>query len=163
MAFSIQDGSQRAAENASRCGKEAKRRTQLGTQPRQRPSGLASAGRGELGSASTHRRSASPRAICSLRLLTSVGRHVVTHRLIVMPSAWIDRPPSVSIGVALEREFRPRCYDSILEGSVITARDAPGAMKDRVAQLCGVTGWPEIEQGPGLALRRRRQGGAHGN
>ena len=50
-------------------------------------------------------------------------------------------------------ECRPPCYDGILDGSVITARDAPGAMKD----------WPEIEQGPGVALRRRRQGGAPGN
>ena len=92
-----------------------------------------------LGSESTHRRSASLRAIRSLWLFTSVGRHVATHRLIVMPSAWVDRPPSVSIGVVLEREFRPRCYDCILDGSVITARDAPGAMKDRVAQLWRVT------------------------
>ena len=91
-----------SGRNASRCGKEAKRRTQLGTQPRL---SSAPAVRLRRGVESTHRRSASPRAICSLRLFTSVGRHVVTHRLIVMPSAWVDRPPSVSIGVVLERDF----------------------------------------------------------
>ena len=42
---------QRAAENASRCGEEAKRRTQLGkkTKDEQRPSGQASAGVESLG------------------------------------------------------------------------------------------------------------------
>ena len=79
-------------------GGEAQDSARHTTKAEQRPSGQASAGRGELGSASTHRRSASLRAMCSLRLFTSVGRHVATHRLIVMPSAWVDRPPSVSIG-----------------------------------------------------------------
>ena len=104
------------AENASRCGEEAKRRTQLGkkTKDEQRPS----------------------------------GRHVDIHRLIVMPSAWVVRPPSLSIGVVLARKIRPPWYDNILDGSVFTARDVPGAIKDRVSQLCRVTGWPEIEQGP---------------
>ena len=56
----------------------------------------------------------------------------------------------------------PSGYDSI-DGLVITACDVPGAMNDRVVQLCGVTEWPEIEQGSGVALKRRRQGGAPGN
>mmetsp|Transcript_9152 Transcript_9152/g.25564 ORF Transcript_9152/g.25564 Transcript_9152/m.25564 type:complete len:1056 (-) Transcript_9152:265-3432(-) len=56
------------------------------------------------------------------------------------------RAASVSIGVTLERKIRPPWYDNILDGSVITARDVPRAMKDKVVQLCGVTGWPEIKQ-----------------
>ena len=39
-----------------------------------------------------------------------------------MPSAWVDRPPSVSIGVVLEREFRPRCYWTVhVHGGVLPA------------------------------------------
>ena len=53
------------------------------------------------------------------------GRHVATHRLFVMPSAWVVRPPSLSIGVVLARKIRPPWYGNILDGSVITARDAP--------------------------------------
>ena len=45
--------------------------------------------------------------------------------------------------VTLERKSCPLRCDIILHGSVITARDVPGAMKDRVVQLCGDTGWPE--------------------
>ena len=42
------------------------------------------------------------------------------------------RPPSVSIGVTLEREFRSPWYDNILDGSVITARDVLGSMKGKI-------------------------------
>ena len=37
-------------------------------------------------------------------------------------------------------------FDNVLNGSVFTARDVPGAMMDRVVHLRGVTGWPEIKQ-----------------
>ena len=82
-------------ENASRCGKEAKRRTQLGKKPRlsSAPAGRLRRGVESLGSASTHRRSASPESD-----MTSEAAHFCratrghTSGLFVMPSAWVDRP-----------------------------------------------------------------------
>ena len=58
---------------------------------------------------------------------------------ILSRSSGLLRCPS---GHAERKSCPPRC-DIILHGSVITARDVPGAMKDRVVQLCGDIGWPE--------------------
>ena len=66
------------------------------------------------------------------------------------PAQWQFRAAApASFGVHrghAEAKICPPWYGNILDGSVITACDVPGAMKDRVVQLCGVTGWPEIKQ-----------------